>query len=161
MPFIKGRYHINPIAGQALEAAREAEAALLALENAAQQNRASDADSGADAGGDAPFASRFDRDASRQNDAAPGPIHRVEIEAAETMPHDSSHATRGFVARVHRAPVVPPVGAQSAEADVRAASSPLNHSPLNQSPAPETHVFAGHRDLISFLRDEFAKDCAQ
>jgi hypothetical protein len=164
MPFIKGRYHINPIAGQALEAAREAEAALLALEHAAQQNRASDADSGADAGSgddDVLFASRFDRDASRQNDASPGPIHRVEIEAAETMPHDSSHATRGFVARVHRAPVVPPVGAQSAEADVRAAPSHLNHSPLNQSPAPETHVFAGHRDLISFLRDEFAKDCAR
>jgi hypothetical protein len=144
MPFIKGRYHINPIAGQALEAAREAEAALLALENAAQQNRASDADSGADA-----------------DDAGPGPIHRVEIDASETVPSNFGHATRGFVARVHRAPVVSPVGAQSAAADVRAASSPLNHSPLNQSPAPETHVFAGHRDLISFLRDEFAKDCAR
>ena len=161
MPFIKGRYHINPIAGQALEAAREAEAALLALEHAAQQDRASDADSGADAGGDAPFASRFERDASRQNDAVPGPIHRVEIDAAETTPHNSSHATRGFVARVHRAPVMSPAGTLSTAPDPRAASSHLNHSPLNQSPAPETHVFAGHRDLISFLRDEFAKDCAR
>jgi len=156
MPFIKGRYHINPIAGQALEAAREAEAALLALEHAAQQNRASDADSGADADGNAPFASRLDRDASRQNDAAPGPIHRVEIDAAETVPSNFGHATRGFVARVHRAPAGPPAGAQSAAADARAASSRLNHAP-----APETHVFAGHRDLISFLRDEFAKDCAR
>jgi len=156
MPFIKGRYHINPIAGQALEAAREAEAALLALEHAAQQNRESDADSGADADSDAPFASRFDRDASRQNDAAPGPIHRVEIDAAETVPSNFGHATRGFVARVHRAPVVSPAAVQSAAADPRAASSSLN-----QSPAPETHVFAGHRDLISFLRDEFAKDCAR
>ncbi len=33
MPFIRGRYHINAIAGEALEAAREAEAALLALEH--------------------------------------------------------------------------------------------------------------------------------
>ena len=113
MPFIKGRYHINPIAGQALEAAREAEAALFALEHAAQQNRESDADSGAEADGDAPFASRFDRDASRQNDAAPGPIHRVEIDAAETVPSNFGHATRGFVARVHRAPTSNPAGVLS------------------------------------------------
>ncbi|HEY4950575.1 MAG TPA: hypothetical protein VIH88_09600 [Candidatus Acidoferrales bacterium] len=33
MPFIRGRYHINAIAGEALEAAREAEAVLLALEH--------------------------------------------------------------------------------------------------------------------------------
>ena len=37
MPFIRGRYHINAIAGEALEAAREAEAALLALEHDAEQ----------------------------------------------------------------------------------------------------------------------------
>ncbi|MGH9725137.1 MAG: hypothetical protein ACRD41_08735, partial [Candidatus Acidiferrales bacterium] len=38
MPFIRGRYHINAIAGEALEAAREAEAALRALEQAAQDH---------------------------------------------------------------------------------------------------------------------------
>ena len=37
MPFIRGRYHINAIAGEALEAAREAEAALLALQHDAGQ----------------------------------------------------------------------------------------------------------------------------
>jgi hypothetical protein len=37
MPFIRGRYHINAIAGEALEAAREAEAALQALEHEAAQ----------------------------------------------------------------------------------------------------------------------------
>jgi len=37
MPFTRGRYHINAIAGEALEAAREAEAALLALGHDAAQ----------------------------------------------------------------------------------------------------------------------------
>lgn len=37
MPFIRGRYHINAIAGEALKAAREAEAALQALEHEAAQ----------------------------------------------------------------------------------------------------------------------------
>ncbi len=59
MPFIRGRYHINPVMGQALEAARQAEAALAALEQRARQNSASDQsgdhsgdDSGADSYGD-------------------------------------------------------------------------------------------------------------
>ena len=38
MPFIRGRYHINPIMGEALEAARDAEAALLALKQNARRN---------------------------------------------------------------------------------------------------------------------------
>jgi hypothetical protein len=38
MPFINGRYYVNPIMGEALETAREAETALLALENRARQN---------------------------------------------------------------------------------------------------------------------------
>ena len=38
MPFINGRYHVNPAMGQALEAAREAEAALLALQRQARKN---------------------------------------------------------------------------------------------------------------------------
>ena len=38
MPFINGRYHVNPAMGQALEAAREAEAALLALQQQARRN---------------------------------------------------------------------------------------------------------------------------
>ncbi|HXZ11362.1 MAG TPA: hypothetical protein VEG64_03130 [Candidatus Sulfotelmatobacter sp.] len=121
MPFIAGRYHINPIVGAALEAARAAEAA---------QNRAVDQSDG--------FAYDDDQAAAPEK----GPIHRVEIEAAELVPSSSSRAHSGFVARVHRRP---------------AESSPAASAP---APAPETHVFSDHRDLVSFLRDEFAKDCA-
>ena len=96
MPFIRGRYHINPIAGEALEAARAAEAALSELEEEAQGALGDSADSQGDAGGE-------DDDefgGASQGDA--GPIHRVEIEAAELVPSHSGRAQRGFVAHVHR-----------------------------------------------------------
>jgi hypothetical protein len=90
MPFVRGRYHINPVLGEALEAAREAEAALLALEEAARGNRDQRNDS-----------------ENEENDAAEpergsGPVHRVEIEAAEVVPPHTGRAQRGFVARIHR-----------------------------------------------------------
>jgi hypothetical protein len=137
MPFIRGRYHINPTMGDALEAAREAEAALLALEQQARQER----DSGED---DADS----DDDSAVTSDRAPaGPIHRVEVEAAEVVPSHTGRAARGFVARVHRAP---------------AAASAMSSSPrLAPPPPPETHVFSDHRDLVNFLGQEFAKDAGQ
>lgn len=142
MPFINGRYYVNPIMGEALEAAREAEAALAALENRARQN------SGASAGGDDAEDDQFGNEsncptAGSQKSVA-SPIHRVEIEAAELVPAHSGRAARGYVARVHR---------QGA----RGASGFASRSPEGPGPA-ETHVFADHRDLVSFLRDEFAKD---
>jgi hypothetical protein len=142
MPFIRGRYHINPVAGQALEAAREAEAALLAQQHQAN-NRAEDQGDG--------FA--YD-DATPQPEAGKGPIHRVEIEAAELVPSHSGRAQSGFVARVQRHPAGnSPSGSGSAGAESSGgASAP--------SLRPETHVFSDHHDLVSFLRDEFAKDCA-
>ncbi|HWZ54158.1 MAG TPA: hypothetical protein VNV84_05350 [Candidatus Acidoferrales bacterium] len=88
MPFIRGRYHMNPVAGQALEAARQAEAAFQALEHAAKRGQESD-----------------DPEDSRGNGSPRGeaaPIHHVEIEAAELVPSHSGRAQRGFVARVHR-----------------------------------------------------------
>jgi len=89
MPFINGRYHMNPTMGQALEAAREAEAALIALQ---QQASPDSQDDGATACPD--------------DDSAPsgarGPIHHVEIDSAEVVPTATGRATRGFVARVHR-----------------------------------------------------------
>jgi hypothetical protein len=137
MPFIRGRYHINPTMGSALEAAREAEAALLALERQAQQGRESgedDADS--------------NDDSAASDDRVPaGPIHRVEVEAAEVVPSHTGRAARGFVARVHRAP---------------AAASAVNSSSRLAPPSPpETHVFSDHRDLVNFLGQEFAKDAGQ
>jgi hypothetical protein len=138
MPFIKGRFHINPIAGQALEAAREAEAALLALEHAAQQERQrqnnGDGDGTSDTEGDA-----SNRYADASNAPTDGPIHRVEIEASELVPSHHGRAVRGYVARVHRQPAAQGQSASSAP--------------------PESHVFADHCDLVSFLRDELAKDC--
>ena len=136
MPFIRGRYHMNPIAGQALEAARDAEAAGLA--DAAQQSQ-SDGQ-----GNDDGYESGAQANADR------GPIHRVEIEAAEMVPSHSGRAERGFVARVHRQP------AGHAAAPAGYGEFPPSANALR----PETHVFSSHQDLVDFLHHEFAKDCA-
>jgi hypothetical protein len=138
MPFVRGRYHINPTMGEALEAAREAEAALLALEEQARAQRAngSDPNSGGDGESD---------DGTESTEPAgegTGPVHRVEIEAAAVVPSHSGRAARGFVARVHRSEV-PQNG-----------SSNATRGTLTS--APETHVFSDHRDLVNFLGDALA-----
>src|SRR5271154_1944147 len=97
MPFINGRYHVNPAMGQALEAAREAEAALLTLQRQARKNSG---DASASTPGDDSADSEDPSSADAQ--AGAGPIHHVEIEATELVPAVSGRATRGFVARVHR-----------------------------------------------------------
>ena len=125
MPFIRGRYHINPIAGEALEAARAAEAALSELEQEADGALADPADAQGDEGGE------DDDEFGGASHAGAGPVHR---EAAGTP---GMRAIGG-----PSSPRLPGEGPSSAYA-----------------PRPETHVFAGHRDLVSFLRDEFAKDC--
>jgi hypothetical protein len=165
MPFIRGRYYINPIAGQALEAARAAEEALAELEQDAHGVLADSADSqsGADSEDD-----DGEFGGASQN-AEAGPIRRVEIEAAEMVPAHSGRAQRGFVAHVHREVGDEPSGsdarpAQPAAADLRHAAplqvrKPGQYPSSAYAPRPETHVFADHRDLVSFLRDQFAKDC--
>jgi hypothetical protein len=159
MPFIRGRYHINPIAGQALEAARAAEEALAELEQDADGVLADSADlqSGAESGDDD---GEF---GGASQGAGAGPIHRVEIEAAEMVPAHSGRAQRGFVAHVHREAGGVPAGSdalqraqQTAPLQVR---TPGEYPSSAYAPRPETHVFADHRDLVSFLRDQFAKDC--
>jgi hypothetical protein len=115
MPFIRGRYHINAIAGEALEAAREAEAALLALQRDSAQS-----------GGDG---NDEDDETGSADGADKGPIHRVEIEAAELVPSHSGRAQRGFVAHVHREAVDSgqaarrfPVGERFAASSIRVAA---------------------------------------
>jgi hypothetical protein len=168
MPFIRGRYHINAIAGEALEAARAAEGALLALEHDAAQ-----------------FGVQHDVEDQQSNEddeesahvSAKGPIHRVEIEAAELVPSHAGRAQRGFVAHVHREAVEPgqasrefaryPARDNSAGAGDGSSSgiASMRSPQAGQLPTvgntsrPETHVFTDHRDLVSFLRDEFAKSC--
>lgn len=139
MPFINGRYYVNPVMGQALEAAREAEAALAALENRARQN--SDAPGGESN-------DEFDGAPGSQSSAANGPIHRVEIEAAELVPAHSGRASGGYVARVHRH--------QPGNFEAEAGRS-VAHTGGTGVGKSETHVFADHRDLLNFLRDELAK----
>jgi hypothetical protein len=152
MPFINGRYHINPVMGQALEAAREAETALAALQQRASRDSS-------DSPNDASRDDNCDPDDPTSSDAlaGPGPIHHVEIEVQEGLPGrrlvepgrsdivpaSSGRAVRGFVARVHRLP-----------AEARSANNGI-------APPPETHVFADHRDLVNFLRDALAKDFSQ
>lgn len=149
MPFIRGRYYINPIAGAALEAAREADEAH-AVPGAKGQ-----ADPQSPAGASGLASGR----------GAQEPIHRVEIETTEVVPAHSGRAQQGFIARVHRGP-----------AGSRSATQPDADSDLFDSPAPsgaqsktgarsghaaqppETHVFAHHQDLTDFLRGEFEKD---
>jgi hypothetical protein len=157
MPFIRGRYHINAIAGEALEAAREAEAALLALEHDAAQAGGQEGDE--------------DDETETEDGADKGPIHRIEIDAAELVPSHSGRAQRGFVAHVHREAVEPDHGARGENVgssdSPRARFASLRSPRAGQAPTagnasrPETHVFADHRDLVSFLRDEFGKDCAR
>ncbi|MGH9746925.1 MAG: hypothetical protein ACRD59_12555 [Candidatus Acidiferrales bacterium] len=142
MPFIRGRYHMNPIVGQTLEAAREAEAAMQALEHASKSAQDSDDGENASAKGG-------------QSEAnVPGPIHRVEIEAAELVPSHSGLAQRGFVARVHRH-----AAGNSEPNDSRSVGGRGQSQISVPRPAPETHVFADHRDLTNFLSDELGKDC--
>ncbi|MGA6961941.1 MAG: hypothetical protein WBY38_21200 [Candidatus Acidiferrales bacterium] len=162
MPFIRGRYHINAIAGEALEAAREAEQALLALEHDAEQAGGDD-----DAGED---------ESSEAAGSGKGPIHRVEIEAAELVPAHAGRAQRGFVAHVHREPGQPghgaPVGASNGASGAHGSFNGPRSAAISAprpgqlprggyAPSPETHVFADHRDLVNFLRDEFAKHCRE
>jgi hypothetical protein len=150
MPFINGRYYVNPVMGQALEAAREAEAALAALESRAGQNSGAVGNAAGDSGdgfGDEPR--------SVGAAGADGPIHRVEIEAAELVPSHSGRAAHGFVARVHRGSVE---GAPSKSAAPEQGQARGGSNGAARQGHAESHVFADHRDLLSFLRDELAKD---
>jgi hypothetical protein len=130
MPFINGRYHVNPTMGAALEAAREAEAALLALHDQAQR----DSDSASNS--DSTDAAAPDASATKS------PVHRVEIEASEIVPSSSGRATSGFIARIHRSQ-------PQSSASGSSASAPATK--------PETHVFSNHGDLLDFLHDELSK----
>lgn len=107
MPIINGKFYMNPAAGAALERARTAE-----IEGASEKHDGAERQ----------------RD-SRGRFVPPGPVHRVEIEAADG----------GYVAHVHRQP---PEAQQA---------SPL---PGGLPPHPTTHVFSNHQDLVQFLRDE-------
>ena len=159
MPFIRGRYHLNPIVGAALEAAREADDALRAQRESERSDTGSDNPSKPGA-----------------PPTAEGPIHRVEIEAAEVVPPHSGRAQRGFIARVHRTdaaglpngpagdkfasskPVISFFGHTSSDdANSGGAASPVRT--VISSSKPETHVFSDHHDLVDFLRWELEKDC--
>lgn len=151
MPFIRGRYHINPVVGAALEAAREADEALGAHDADGQGNGVGPA------GGGVP----------KRGSGAQAPIHRVEIEATEVVPSHSGQAQRGFVARIHRAGGAAVGGAKptadqeffgpSASAGAASGAGNRQGGRVVAQP-PETHVFADHRDLTDFLRGELEKE---
>ena len=187
MPYIRGRYYMNPVVGDALEAAREAEAALQALEHAAkvargdtgEEDDAGASSSGGNGNASGSSASGSSANSSSNAKSAPGPIHRVEIEAAELVPAHSGRAQRGFVARIHRRANgnaantsaqdslpgrsnSPSSSIANGSASGSASPSARNSSCAHRSamhPAPETHVFSNHNDLTNFLHDQFAEDC--
>lgn len=142
MPFIRGRYYINPIAGQALEGAREAEEALASLHP--------DGDEDSDADG-----YEWEPDGSAKD--AKGPIHRVEIETASLVPSHSGQAARGFLARIHRTGYLP----QAAGDFGRGGAGPSSQNAITVAQKPETHVFSNDGDLVDFLGRELARDSAQ
>ena len=162
MPYIRGRYYMNPVVGDALEAAREAEAALQALEHAAKVARGEtgeEDDAGAGSSSANGSSSASGSGANSSSDAyaksASGPIHRVEIEATELVPAHSGRAQRGFVARIHRR-----ANGNAANAPASANASPGSSMPqASMHSAPESHVFSNHNDLTNFLHDQFAEDC--
>jgi hypothetical protein len=137
MPFIRGRYHVNPIMGEAVEAAREAEAARCGE----PEHESRHADDQADG-----FASPHASDSSVR-----GRVQRVEIEATELVPSHSGRVERGFVARLHRQPVAGAPG-KSAGAASRGAGR------RDQPSHAETHVFADSGDLLNFLHHELARE---
>jgi hypothetical protein len=146
MPFIRGRYHINPVMGEALEAAREAEAALQALEHIARQ-KAGDGDDGSD-------------DPAKE---FKGPVHRVEIEAAEMVPANSGRAQRGYAMRIHRLPQVDSLADADSDSDGSSSDYGSQAGAGNGFPSrgaassqSDTHIFSNHNDLLDFLRDELA-----
>src|SRR5215472_9768607 len=128
MPFINGRFYINPAAGRAIEAARQAE-----LYNDQGGDGYDDQDE-YDYGDDDGYSS-----SDSDNGQDGGPIQHVEIEAGQQVPSQSGRAQHGFVARVHRS---------------RSAGRGLGKVPAKA----ETHVFTVAEDLVNFLRNEFAKD---
>jgi hypothetical protein len=168
MPFIRGRYHINPIMGEALEAARDAEAALLALKQNSRRN--GDSASGNDSNDQSGDYSGDDSsdNANAGAAAAKGPVHRVEIEAAEMVPSHCGRGQRGYAMRLHRLP--PPNSDASSDSDDDFASnanfcgSSSRSASRNATPAgashSDTHIFTNHNDLLDFLREELANDSA-
>jgi hypothetical protein len=187
MPYIRGRYYMNPVVGDALEAAREAEAALQALEHAAKvargdtgENDDASAGSSSASGGRASSGNGANSNADAYAKSAPGPIHRVEIEASELVPAHSGRAQHGFVARIHRhangnatnAPAQDSLPGRSSSPSSSIANANASASPFARNSskpdtmrqgaiqqAPETHVFSNHNDLTNFLHDQFAEDC--
>lgn len=131
MPFINGRYYMNPAFGRAVEAARVAESA----HELERQHETGEDD---------------EPPVNRTNDNEKGPIHRVEIESTEVVTPQSGRAQKGFAARIHRA-------AASGEVHGGFSSGDSRDEQADEQ-QPETHVFSDHRDLVNFLRDQFAKD---
>jgi hypothetical protein len=143
MPFIGGRYYANALAGHAIEAAREAEAALQALKQKSKGKTNAD---GA-AGSDVDASGGVDDESADTMQQGKPPIHRVEIEAAELVPSHSGRAERGFVARVHR-------DAPSSGGSGAASPLPGQLPSRGYAAKPETHAFVGHGDLLDFLKNE-------
>ncbi len=155
MPFIRGRYYMNPVAGAAIEAARAAEDALSGADEPDDDGEARGDERGADAG-------EQDEGNAEVAAGAGGPVHRIEIEATVYGPafggRNSPRSPRGYVARVHRGVNSESSAGGSALSGGAAASAGLRNARptalrAKRGNGPETHVFSDHQDLMSFLGD--------
>ncbi len=168
MPFIRGRYHINPILGEALEAARDAEAALLALKQSGRRNGTTATGYDSNSQSDDNSGDEADDNATARTSVAKGPVHRVEIEAAEMVPSHSGRGQRGYAMRLHRSPA-PNNDAgsgfdddsdSSANSYGSASRLPSRNASSTGSAQSDTHIFSNPGDMLDFLREELANDSA-
>ena len=100
MPYIRGRYYMNPVVGDALEAAREAEAALQALEHAAKVARGDTGDEDEASAGSSGGSSDGSGSASGGSIPAPTPTRnprQAQSIASKSKQSSSSPPTQGEV----------------------------------------------------------------
>ena len=138
MPMIRGRYHMNPAMGQALEEAR-----ARAEEGNAPRGSEEEI---ADGSEESRRRDARERD-GRGRFVAPGPVHHVEIECAEG----------GYIARLHRHSPSADGDGREAIASHHAPGEAGDHGAAGMLSRPEVHVFGHHHDLVDFLREELGK----
>ncbi len=148
MPMVNGRFYMNPALGAGMEEARS-------------QTGGGDLREGS---GEIEFGNAPGVGTGAGPQGANGPVHRVEIEAANG----------GFMARLLRHPAgvqtadgfAPRGGAMALRADGNGDDVPatrgggaavVTRQAGNGAPRGELHVFTHHQDLIDFLKRELTR----
>jgi hypothetical protein len=135
MPFVRGRFYMNPAMGEALEEARARAEEGNAAHGSEEESTGHDSSKGQERDGHGRF-----RPGRHGEAPEPGPVHRMEIE----------HAEGGFVTRVHRAP-------QEGAHDAREAGDESGANRAMHCGNHSTHVFTNAHELAEFVREELSR----